>query len=37
MAVGPQYCLIFALHELGTHSHLSVDTLPVHEGTSKDP
>ena len=26
--LGSQYCLLFAWHELGTHSHLGVDTLP---------
>ena len=27
--LGPQYCLLFAWHELGTHSYLGVDTLPT--------
>ena len=26
--LGPQYSLLFALHELGRHAHLGVDTLP---------
>ena len=26
--LGPQYCLIFAWHKLGTQAYLGADTLP---------